>query len=74
MTGNWGKPSFAKKWHFFTRKGSLCKRYEAHEVPEVLLGYPENYDKICDGCLLGLAKANLGRLIGPLSVGRTRRS
>ena len=64
MTRSWGKPSFAKNWHFFTKRGSLCKHYDANEVPEVLLGYPENYDRICNGCLLALAKANVGRLIG----------
>ena len=64
MTRSWGKPSYAKSWHFFTKRGSLCKDYDYNEVPEVLLRYPENYDRICDRCLLVIAKANVGLLLG----------
>lgn len=52
----WGMPPWAKRSHVFDKKGSLCGRYDAHEIPRELTLRPLNYDKICEGCLLAVAK------------------
>ena len=53
----WGRPAFAKKTHYFRREqGSVCGIYSGREVPEELQARPEDYSKICEGCLLALAK------------------
>ena len=49
-------PPWAKRSHAFDKKGSLCGRYDAHEIPRELLARPPDYDKICEGCLLAVAK------------------
>ena len=51
----WGMPSWAKRSHAFDVKGSLCGRYDEDEIPELSL-QPPDYDKICEGCLLAVAK------------------
>lgn len=57
MIEGWGKPPFAKKWHFFKeRGGSACGSYDLGEAPEELLVYPGDFNKICDQCLLHLAR------------------
>lgn len=61
----WGRPSFAKKYHYFERgQGSACGIYDPEEVPTELLRTPGDYSKICDGCLLALAKAYPEALVG----------
>ena len=57
IVSGWGRPSFAKRDHYFRRgQGSACGRYEAGEVPYDLQARPEDYFKVCEGCLLALAK------------------
>ena len=57
MREGWGKPPFAKKWHFFKeRGGSACGSYDMGEAPEELLVYPGDFRRICDQCLLRLAR------------------
>ena len=64
MTSGWGRPAYAKKDHYFERgRGSACGSYDAGEVPEELQARPD-YSKICEGCLLALAKAIPEALVG----------
>ena len=52
----WGMPPWAKRSHAFDKKGSLCGRYDDHEIPRDLTLQPPDYDLICEGCLLAVAK------------------
>ena len=64
IVSGWGRPSFAKREHyFFSGQGSACEIYDSKEAPEHLQARPEDYSKICEGCLLVLAKEKPEELV-----------
>lgn len=64
MISGWGRPAFAKKDHFFNwPSGSVCGIYDTGQRPRELQDRPEDYSKICEGCLLALAKERPEELV-----------
>lgn len=58
----WGKPSFAKKWHCFSDKGSLCLNYDENEIPDKLELTPPPETALCDRCFLEYAKLHRNQI------------